>query len=43
MGRLVTLAEATSLMTLVGRVKELVKMSHGKILPRGTVWPRLTL
>lgn len=35
MGRLVTLTEATSLMTLVDRVKEHVKMSRGKTLPRG--------
>lgn len=39
MGRLMILAEATPLMTLVGRVKEHVKMSHGEILLCGTLWP----
>lgn len=35
MGRVVTLSEATSLMTLVDRVKEHVKMPRGKTLPCG--------
>lgn len=35
MGRVVTLSEATSLMTLVDRVKEHVKMPRGKALPCG--------
>lgn len=33
MGRLVTLTEASELMTLVDRVKEHVKMPRGKTLP----------